>query len=87
MSPATRVNLTRSRFDPDYASSLASVAHERILWPRPVCHYATQLSDMTTPTESPPTTTPTFRQTLVRVMAVQVVTLYLLWLLQSHYSG
>ena len=28
-----------------------------------------------------------FKQTLVRVMAVQVVTLVLLWLLQSHYAG
>lgn len=28
----------------------------------------------------------TFRQTLVRVMAVQVVTLVLLWLLQQRYS-
>jgi hypothetical protein len=27
-----------------------------------------------------------FRRTLVRVMAVQVVTLLLLWLLQRHYS-
>ncbi len=28
-----------------------------------------------------------FRRTLVRVMAVQVVTLLLLWLLQSRFSG
>jgi len=28
-----------------------------------------------------------FRITLVRVMAVQVVTLVLLWLLQSRYGG
>ena len=29
----------------------------------------------------------TFRTTLVRVMAVQVVALILLWLLQVYYSG
>ncbi len=28
-----------------------------------------------------------FRRTLVRVMTVQVVTLILLWLLQSRYGG
>jgi hypothetical protein len=28
-----------------------------------------------------------FRKTLVRVMAVQVVTLILLWLLQQHYTA
>jgi hypothetical protein len=28
-----------------------------------------------------------FRGTLVRVMAVQVVTLLVLWLLQQHYSA
>jgi hypothetical protein len=28
-----------------------------------------------------------FRRTLVRVMTVQVVTLVLLWLLQSRYGG
>jgi hypothetical protein len=28
-----------------------------------------------------------FRATLVRVLAVQVITLILLWLLQSAYSG
>ena len=28
-----------------------------------------------------------FRRTLVRVMAVQVVTLVLLWLLQQRYTG
>ena len=33
------------------------------------------------------TDTSRFRRTLVRVMAVQVVTLILLWLLQSRYSG
>jgi hypothetical protein len=50
---------------------------------------------MTTPRE-PTTTAPQdiiprdaarFRRTLVRVMAVQVVTLVLLWLLQRHYGG
>ena len=29
---------------------------------------------------------PRFRKTLVRVMAVQILTLALLWLLQQHYS-
>ena len=42
---------------------------------------------MTTP---PPSevraTAPPFRTTLIRVMAVQVVTLVLLWLLQSRYT-
>jgi hypothetical protein len=28
-----------------------------------------------------------FRRTLVRVLAVQVVTLVLLWMLQSRYAG
>jgi hypothetical protein len=31
--------------------------------------------------------TPTFRRTLVRVMSVQVVTLLILWLVQSRYSS
>ena len=30
--------------------------------------------------------TPPFRRTLLRVMAVQVATLLLLWLLQVHYT-
>lgn len=30
---------------------------------------------------------PAFRTTLVRVMIVQVVTLVLLWILQSRYGG
>ena len=30
--------------------------------------------------------TPLFRRTLLRVMAVQVATLLLLWLLQVHYT-
>ena len=34
---------------------------------------------------TPPPTTP-FRRTLLRVMAVQVVTLALLWLLQARYT-
>ena len=33
------------------------------------------------------TDTNRFRRTLVRVMAVQVVTLILLWLLQARYGG
>jgi hypothetical protein len=41
---------------------------------------------MTSPSKSPPSTTPTFRKTLLRVMAVQVITLVMLWLLQSHYT-
>ena len=44
-------------------------------------------SIMTSPSESPPPSTPTFRSTLIRVMAVQVGALLLLWLLQSHYTG
>jgi hypothetical protein len=51
---------------------------------------------MTTPPREPTVTAPQdiiprdaarFRRTLVRVMAVQVVTLVLLWLLQRHYGG
>ena len=44
------------------------------------------LSDMTNPRESPAPATPTFRQTLIRVMAVQVGAVLLLWLLQSRYT-
>lgn len=36
------------------------------------------------PTE---TETPSFKHTLVRVMIVQVVTLILLWILQTRYNG
>jgi len=32
-------------------------------------------------------TAPSFRRTLVRVMTVQVITLLLLWLLQSRYAS
>ncbi|HSW31422.1 MAG TPA: hypothetical protein VLH75_18185 [Longimicrobiales bacterium] len=32
-------------------------------------------------------TTPPFRTTLIRVMAVQVVSLILLWILQARYGG
>jgi len=42
---------------------------------------------MTSTTESPARATPTFRQTLIRVMAVQVGALLLLWLLQSRYTS
>ena len=46
---------------------------------------------MTNPDTSTYTTTPDagsrFRKTLLRVMAVQVVSLILLWLLQQHYSA
>lgn len=34
-----------------------------------------------------PVARPTFRTTLLRVMAVQVITLILLWLLQSRYGA
>jgi len=37
--------------------------------------------------ESTPPGTSRFRQTLIRVMTVQVVTLLALWLLQARYSG
>ena len=37
--------------------------------------------------ESTPPATSRFRQTLIRVMTVQVVTLLALWLLQARYSG
>lgn len=39
------------------------------------------------PDASPTTDRDRFRRTLIRVMAVQVVTLLLLWLLQSIYSA
>jgi hypothetical protein len=42
---------------------------------------------MTSTPESPPPAIPMFRQNLIRVMAVQVGALLLLWLLQSRYSG
>jgi hypothetical protein len=42
---------------------------------------------MTSTSESPPPTTPTFRQTLIRVIAAQVGALLLLWLLQSRYTS
>jgi len=42
---------------------------------------------MTSPRESPAPATPTFRTTLIRVMAVQVAAILLLWLLQSHYTA
>jgi hypothetical protein len=42
---------------------------------------------MTSPNEPPPQTTPPVQQTLIRVMAVQLGALLLLWLLQSHYTG
>jgi hypothetical protein len=43
--------------------------------------------DMTSPNKPPVHTTPAFRTTLIRVMAVQLGALLLLWLLQSHYTG
>ena len=46
---------------------------------------------MTIPDTADYTTAPDagsrFRKTLVRVMAVQIVSLILLWLLQQHYSA
>jgi hypothetical protein len=42
---------------------------------------------MTSPNEPPASTAPTVRSTLMRVMAVQLGALILLWLLQSHYTG
>ena len=39
------------------------------------------------PEPGPPDDAARFRSTLVRVMAVQVVTLLLLWLVQSRYSA
>jgi hypothetical protein len=46
---------------------------------------------MANPDDSAYTTDPNvgarFRTTLVRVMAVQIATLALLWLLQQHYSA
>ncbi len=38
------------------------------------------------PSGDPPADRSTFRRTLVKVMAVQVVTLLLLWLLQASYD-
>jgi hypothetical protein len=34
-----------------------------------------------------PDTKARFRRTLISVMTIQVVTLLLLWLLQTHYTG
>jgi hypothetical protein len=42
---------------------------------------------MPTPSPSEPRPRPGFRGTLVRVLAVQVVTLLLLWLLQATYHA
>lgn len=39
------------------------------------------------PTETETAKAPSFRTTLVRVMIVQVVTLVLLWILQTRYNG
>ncbi len=44
-------------------------------------------SEMTSPKQSSAPATPSFRTTLIRVMAVQVATVLLLWLLQSHYTS
>ena len=41
---------------------------------------------MTDPSSSDPATRTRFRRTLVRVMAVQVITLILLWLLQRAFT-
>jgi hypothetical protein len=42
---------------------------------------------MTTRVPSPDRSVSHFRRTLVRVLAVQVVALLLLWLLQARYTG
>jgi hypothetical protein len=39
------------------------------------------------PTETDAAPAPSFRATLTRVMIVQIVTLVLLWILQSRYDG
>jgi hypothetical protein len=41
---------------------------------------------MTAPHSSPDAASARFRRTLLRVMAVQLATLLLLWLLQAHYT-
>jgi hypothetical protein len=43
--------------------------------------------NVTPPPERDPESARRFRITLVRVMAVQVITLALLWLLQQHFAG
>ena len=42
---------------------------------------------MTRPEPRSGHTTPPFRTTLLRVMAVQIVSLLLLWMLQARYGG
>ena len=42
---------------------------------------------MTSSETQPPRPKPTFRTTLIRVLAVQVVSLLLLWALQIRYGG
>ncbi len=42
---------------------------------------------MTPPEPRSGHTTPRFRTTLFRVMAVQIVSLILLWILQARYGG
>ncbi|MHB1191742.1 MAG: hypothetical protein ACYC6F_01745 [Longimicrobiales bacterium] len=42
---------------------------------------------MTPPEPRPGHTTPPLRTTLLRVMAVQIVSLILLWILQARYGG
>jgi hypothetical protein len=42
---------------------------------------------MNSPTEPSTSATPTFRSTLIKVMAVQVGALLLLWLVQSRYTS
>ena len=44
-------------------------------------------SGMSSPTDPSPSPTPTFRTTLIKVMAVQVGALLLLWLVQARYTG
>jgi len=89
LEPKEAENLTWSGFVPDRPSSLATGAHERVLWPAldARTRHDPTLSDMPTPRESSAPATPTFRKTLIRVMAVQVGAVVLLWLLQSHYTA
>jgi hypothetical protein len=42
---------------------------------------------MTSPPESPSSERSTFRSTLIRVVAIQVGTLLVLWLMQARYTG
>jgi hypothetical protein len=82
-------NLTRSEFHPDDRVLLASVGHASGYFGsarRSRTYHETRFP-MTSTSESPPPTTPTFRHNLIRVIAAQVGALLLLWLLQSRYTS